>query len=222
MEDRCLSKFVIASVCVMAAAILMFILTYSVYTSNAFAQTDETNVGTNRTVNIQRTTSTGENVTGNDDLGNTPAQTNADRTVNIQRTTSTGENVTTDNDNAVVGNATALTNATEIGTTQTNADRTVNIQRTTSTGENVTTDNDNAVGNATALTNASVIGTNRTINIQRTMSTGENVTDNDDDVVVVGNALIMPSIIINNVRDVTIDKFAYIFVSDSESYHSKV
>ena len=70
MDDRCLSKFVIASICVMAA-ILMFILTDSVYTSNAFAQTDETNIGgTNRTVNIQRTISSGENVTGNDDLGN--------------------------------------------------------------------------------------------------------------------------------------------------------
>ena len=69
MEDKCLSKFVIASICIMAA-ILMFIITDSVYTSNASAQTDETNIGTNRAINIQRTTSSGENVTDNDDVGN--------------------------------------------------------------------------------------------------------------------------------------------------------
>ena len=66
MEDKCLSKFVIASIYIMAA-ILMFIITDSVYTSNASAQTDETN----RAINIQRTTSSGENVTDNDDdVGN--------------------------------------------------------------------------------------------------------------------------------------------------------
>jgi hypothetical protein len=53
------------------AAILIFIITDSVYTSNASAQTDETNTGTNRAINIQRTTSSGENVTDNDDVGNT-------------------------------------------------------------------------------------------------------------------------------------------------------
>ena len=95
------------------AAILMFIITDSVYTSNASAQTDETNIGTNRAINIQRTTSSGENVTDNDDVGNIPAQTNAstigtnastigtNRAINIQRTTSSGENVT---DNDDVGN----------------------------------------------------------------------------------------------------------------------
>src|SRR5215204_2793259 len=109
MEDKCLSKFVITSICIMAA-ILIFIITDSVYTSNASAQTDETNTGTNRAINIQRTTSSGENVTDNDDdVGNIPAQTNAstigtnastigtNRAINIQRTTSSGENVT-DND----------------------------------------------------------------------------------------------------------------------------
>ena len=70
MEDKCLSKFVITSICIMAA-ILIFIITDSVYTSNASAQTDETNTGTNRAINIQRTTSSGENVTDNDDVGNT-------------------------------------------------------------------------------------------------------------------------------------------------------
>ena len=69
MEDKCLSKFVITSICIMAA-ILIFIITDSVYTSNASAQTDETNTGTNRAINIQRTTSSGENVTDNDDVGN--------------------------------------------------------------------------------------------------------------------------------------------------------
>jgi hypothetical protein len=95
------------------AAILIFIITDSVYTSNASAQTDETNTGTNRAINIQRTTSSGENVTDNDDVGNIPAQTNAsiigtnastigtNRAINIQRTTSSGENVT---DNDDVGN----------------------------------------------------------------------------------------------------------------------
>ena len=54
------------------AAILIFIITDSAYTSNASAQTDETNTGTNRAINIQRTTSSGENVTDNDDdVGNT-------------------------------------------------------------------------------------------------------------------------------------------------------
>ena len=113
MEDKCLSKFVITSICIMAA-ILIFIITDSVYTSNASAQTDETNTGTNRAINIQRTTSSGENVTDNDDdVGNIPAQTNAstigtnastigtNRAINIQRTTSSGENVT---DNDDVGN----------------------------------------------------------------------------------------------------------------------
>src|SRR5215217_14513 len=105
MEDKCLSKFVITSICIMAA-ILLFIITDSVYTSNAPAQTDETNTGTNRAINIQRTTSSGENVTDNDDVGNIPAQTNAsiigtNRAINIQRTTSSGENVT---DNDDVGN----------------------------------------------------------------------------------------------------------------------
>ena len=106
MEDKCLSKFVITSICIMAA-ILIFIITDSVYTSNASAQTDETNTGTNRAINIQRTTSSGENVTDNDDdVGNIPAQTDetntgTNRAINIQRTTSSGENVT---DNDDVGN----------------------------------------------------------------------------------------------------------------------
>src|SRR5215208_5911608 len=126
MEDKCLSKFVITSICIMAA-ILIFIITDSVYTSNASAQTDETNTGTNRAINIQRTTSSGENVTDNDDdVGNIPAQTNAstigtnastigtNRAINIQRTTSSGENVTDNDDD--VGNIPAQTNASTIGT----------------------------------------------------------------------------------------------------------
>src|SRR5215216_2402683 len=142
MEDKCLSKFVITSICIMAA-ILIFIITDSVYTSNASAQTDETNTGTNRAINIQRTTSSGENVTDNDDVGNIPAQTDetntgTNRAINIQRTTSSGENVT---DNDDVGNIPAQTDETNTGT-----NRAINIQRTTSSGENVT-DNDD-VGNA--------------------------------------------------------------------------
>ena len=66
MEDKYVSKFAIASICTMVA-ILMFIMTDSVYMFNALAQTNETDIGTNRTINIQRTTSTGENVTDNDD-----------------------------------------------------------------------------------------------------------------------------------------------------------
>src|SRR5829696_4875880 len=151
MEDKCLSKFVITSICIMAA-ILIFIITDSVYTSNASAQTDETNTGTNRAINIQRTTSSGENVTDNDDdVGNIPAQTDetntgTNRAINIQRTTSSGENVTDNDDD--VGNIPAQTNASTIGTNASTigTNRAINIQRTTSSGENVT-DNDDDVGN---------------------------------------------------------------------------
>jgi hypothetical protein len=111
MEDKYVSKFVIASICTMVA-ILMFIITDSAYMFNALAQTNETDIGTNRIVNIPRTTSSGENVTDDDDdddVVNTPAQTNetdigTNRIVNIPRTTSSGENVTDDDDDDV-GNA---------------------------------------------------------------------------------------------------------------------
>src|SRR5215217_6792755 len=166
MEDKCLSKFVITSICIMAA-ILIFIITDSVYTSNASAQTDETNTGTNRAINIQRTTSSGENVTDNDDdVGNIPAQTNAstigtNRAINIQRTTSSGENVTDNDDD--VGNIPAQTNASTIGT-----NRAINIQRTTSSGENVT-DNDDVGNNlimpSTIINNFGGVAIDKFVNI---------------------------------------------------------
>src|SRR5215216_5239933 len=166
MEDKCLSKFVITSICIMAA-ILIFIITDSVYTSNASTQTDETNTGTNRAINIQRTTSSGENVTDNDDdVGNIPAQTDetntgTNRAINIQRTTSSGENVTDNDDD--VGNIPAQTNASTIGT-----NRAINIQRTTSSGENVT-DNDD-VGNtlimpSTIINNFGGVAIDKFVNI---------------------------------------------------------
>ncbi|MDF2768897.1 MAG: hypothetical protein K0S91_1732 [Nitrososphaeraceae archaeon] len=144
--DKCFSKFAIGSICI-AATILMLIVTNSVDISNAHAQTNGNNIGTKRTIEIQRTTSSGENVTDNDDdVGDIPAQTNGNnigtkRTIEIQRTTSSGENVT-DNDD-VVGDIPAQTNASTIGT-----NRAINIQRTTSSGENVTDNDDDVVGNA--------------------------------------------------------------------------
>src|SRR5215212_4112819 len=141
MEDKYISKFVIASIGTVIV-LLMFIMADSAYLSNAFAQTNETYNRTNRIINIHRTTASGENVTTDDDN-------NDNRIINTQRTTANGENVTTDDDNDLgVGNATALTNASIIGT-----NRIINTQRTTSTGENVTTDDDNdnddlGVGNA--------------------------------------------------------------------------
>ena len=107
--DKCFSKFAIGSICI-AATILMLIVTNSVDISNAHAQTNGNNIGTKRTIEIQRTTSSGENVTDNDDVvGDIPAQTNAstigtNRAINIQRTTSSGENVTDNDDDVVVGN----------------------------------------------------------------------------------------------------------------------
>ncbi|MDQ3970890.1 MAG: hypothetical protein M3227_04295, partial [Thermoproteota archaeon] len=109
-------------------AILVFIMIDSAYMFNALAQTNETGLGTNRMINIQRTTSSVENVTDDDD-GN--------RMINIQRTTSSVENVTDDDDDD--GNTPA----------QTNASRMINIQRTTSSAENVTDDDDD--GNALVM-----------------------------------------------------------------------
>ena len=74
MEDKCLSKFVITSIGIMTA-ILMFIITDSVYIFNAVAQTNETDIETNRIIDRQRTPPlSGENPT--DDVGNAPPQTN--------------------------------------------------------------------------------------------------------------------------------------------------
>ncbi|HEX7208426.1 MAG TPA: hypothetical protein VF233_09605 [Nitrososphaeraceae archaeon] len=106
MWDKYVTKFVIASICTIVA-ILMFIITDSVYMFNALAQTNETDIGTNRIINIQRTTSSGENVTDNGDVVNAPTQTNAstigtNRTINIQRTTSSGENVTDVGNNQIM------------------------------------------------------------------------------------------------------------------------
>jgi hypothetical protein len=98
MEDNCFSKFVIASIYIMTA-ILMFNITDYVYIFNALAQTNETDIRTNRIINTQRTPSSGENVI--DDVGDASAQTNAstietNRIINIQRTPSSGENVIDD------------------------------------------------------------------------------------------------------------------------------
>jgi hypothetical protein len=73
MEDKCLSKFVITSISIMTA-ILMFIITDSVYIFNAVAQTNENDIETNRIIDRQRTPLSGENPT--DDVGNAPPQTN--------------------------------------------------------------------------------------------------------------------------------------------------
>ena len=68
MEDKCLSKFVITSICMMTA-ILMIIITDSVYIFNVVAQTNENDIETNRIIDRQRTPlSSGENPT--DDVGN--------------------------------------------------------------------------------------------------------------------------------------------------------
>ena len=69
MGDKYVSKFVIASICTMVS-ILMLIMADRAYMFNALAQTNETAVGTNRIINIQRTTSSEENMTDNDDAGN--------------------------------------------------------------------------------------------------------------------------------------------------------
>ena len=60
--DKYFSKFTIGSICIVAP-ILMLIVTNSVDISNAHAQT----IGTKRTIEIQKTISSGENVT---DVGN--------------------------------------------------------------------------------------------------------------------------------------------------------
>ena len=78
MEDKCLSKFVITSICMMTA-ILMIIITDSVYIFNVVAQTNENDIETNRIIDRQRTPlSSGENPT--DDVGNAPPQTNPPQT----------------------------------------------------------------------------------------------------------------------------------------------
>jgi hypothetical protein len=184
MEDKWLSKIVIASICIMTS-ILMLIITDSVYIFNALAQTDETDIETNRIIDRQRTPSSGENPT--DDVGNAPPQTyetdiETHRIIDRQRTPSSGENATDD-----VGNAPPQTNETDIETNETDIET-----------------------NETDIeTNETDIETNRIIIRQRTPSSGENATDD------VGNALIMPSRIINNVGGVAIDKFANIFIADN-------
>jgi hypothetical protein len=62
-------------------AILMFIITDSVYMFNAVAQTNETDIETNRIIDRQRTPLSGENPT--DDVGNAPPQTNPPQTNEI-------------------------------------------------------------------------------------------------------------------------------------------
>ena len=64
--DKCFSKFAIGSICIIAT-ILMSIITNSVYMYNAYAQTNGGNIGTKRIIEIQKTISSGENVT---DVGN--------------------------------------------------------------------------------------------------------------------------------------------------------
>jgi hypothetical protein len=66
MGDKYVSNFLIAGIGTVVA-ILMFIATDSAYMFYAFAQTNATDIGTNRTINIQRTTSSGENVTTDSD-----------------------------------------------------------------------------------------------------------------------------------------------------------
>jgi hypothetical protein len=138
MEDDRLSKFLIASIAIMIA-ILMFNITDYMYIFNALAQTNGTNIGTNRIINTQRTPSSGENVI--DDVGNAPTQTNASNTetnriINTQRTPSTGENVIDD-----VGNAPTQTNASaQTNASNTETNRIINTQRTPSSGENVIDD----------------------------------------------------------------------------------
>ncbi|HEX6028953.1 MAG TPA: hypothetical protein VFY64_07945 [Nitrososphaeraceae archaeon] len=73
MENKCLFKFVITSICIMTA-ILMLIITHSVYISNAVAQTNENDIETNRIIDRERTPSSEENAI--DDVGNAPPQTN--------------------------------------------------------------------------------------------------------------------------------------------------
>ncbi len=67
MDNKCLFKFVITSICIMTAT-LMFIITHSVYIFNAAAQTNENDIETNRIIIRQRTPSSWENPT--DDVGN--------------------------------------------------------------------------------------------------------------------------------------------------------
>src|SRR5919199_1654769 len=93
--NNCLSKFVITSIYIMAG-ILMLIIIDSVYISNNLAQTNTTDIGAKRIIATQKTTSTGQNVTG---VGNNLTQTNttdigAKRIIATQKTTSTGQNVT--------------------------------------------------------------------------------------------------------------------------------
>jgi hypothetical protein len=104
MENKCLSKFVITSICIMTA-ILMFIITDTVYIFNAVAQTNETDIETNRIIDRQRTPSSEENST--DEVGNAPPQTNetdieTNRIIIRQRTPSSEENSTDEVGNALI------------------------------------------------------------------------------------------------------------------------
>jgi hypothetical protein len=69
--NKCFSKFAIGSICIVAT---ILIITNSVYMSNAHAQINGNNIGTKRIIEIQKTISSGENLT--DDVGNAPPQTN--------------------------------------------------------------------------------------------------------------------------------------------------
>jgi hypothetical protein len=165
MEDKCLSKFVITSICIMTA-ILMFIITDSVYIFNAVAQTNETDIETNRIIDRQRTPSSGENPT--DEVGNAPPQTNetdietnetdietnetdieTNRIIDRQRTLSSGENPTDE-----VGNAPPQTNETDIETNETDIE---------------TNETDIETNETDIETNETDIETNRIIIRQRTL-----------------------------------------------------
>jgi hypothetical protein len=151
MEDKCLSKFVITSICIMTA-ILMFIITDSVYIFNAVAQTNETDIETNRIIDRQRTPSSGENPT--DEVGNAPPQTNetdieTNRIIDRQRTPSSGENPTDE-----VGNAPPQTNETDIETNETDIE---------------TNETDIETNETDIETNETDIETNRIIIRQRTL-----------------------------------------------------
>ena len=140
MENKCLFKFVITSICIMTA-ILMLIITHSVYISNAVAQTNENDIETNRIIDRERTPSSEENAI--DDVGNAPPQTN-------ENDIETAPPQTNEND---IETAPPQTNETDIETNETDIEtnetdietnRIIIRQRTPLSWENPTDD----VGNA--------------------------------------------------------------------------
>ena len=110
-------------------AILMLIITHSVYISNAVAQTNENDIETNRIIDRERTPSSEENAI--DDVGNAPPQTN-------ENDIETAPPQTNETD--------IETNETDIETNETDIEtnRIIIRQRTPSSWENPTDD----VGNA--------------------------------------------------------------------------